>query len=839
MNRTVHHLTALFRQRWKLVALALSAFVITSCTEGVDVSSIDSDKVKVPLRAYYAGPVEALSSASAVNRIRVTVKIEPNGPTLPPQIFDVVDQPEWTLDVDLPITKPENVTVLVELMTGETTEFSGRVGPIRVAPGAAPTTAPSVPVFPGPPSNLDITSLSITGAAPVIEGSTVQLGVNVVGPAGTRVTWSSLDPTIATVDANGLVRTLLPGTARIQASAGPRTDVASIAVGRRMSRIEVTPATQAVTALGQEVTFGARVFDPRNAEFTGVGIEWTSSDPSVAAHVGGGRFRALKAGSATVTARVAGSTTLSATGRVTVSQTVNAVTISPSSATLESIGATATFAAKATDSGGAEITGLTFTWSSSAPTVATVNGAGVVTAVGNGSATITATAEGKSASAAVTVAQRATGITITPPSHTFTAIGQSVRFSASAVDARGNPVSGATLTWGTNNSAIATVDENGNVTATGRGATSIFVTSGSGEARATVTVNQAPGRIVITPTSASIGVGGTVTFTASVRDANGHPIPGAGATWSTSTPEILSVTNAGLATGLKAGDGIVVARAGTASAFANVKVSGEDVRTGPIKVGAIGANSGNRAANRIFTDGDLTGTIERLDATTFNAIATADLRARFDVIIVTWASSSSLNVDWATRLRPFIEAGGGVIYEDPNNLADIAAIVPGALVEPGGYPIRRISGVNVPGLTDGINDSYANNHIGFKTWDSALKPFLEADDVYDCTGATCTLKTMVVGLYGAYGAGRIVLTGPDQDFHAHKSGTTMDNQYKLLINEIRWVSKRAPTAGQTGARPLTETVEFPTLRAESVRRQQDEIERIRARAAQRVNKGSN
>ena len=39
------------------------------------------------------------------------------------------------------------------------------------------------------------------------------------------------------------------------------------------------------------------------------------------------------------------------------------------------------------------------------------------------------------------------------------------------------------------------------------------------------------------------------------------------------------------------------------------------------------------------------------------------------------------------------------------------------------------------------------------------------------------------------GGGRIVLTGPDQDFHAWKFGGVTDlNQYNLLVNEILWAA---------------------------------------------------
>ena len=70
---------------------------------------------------------------------------------------------------------------------------------------------------------------------------------------------------------------------------------------------------------------------------------------------------------------------------------VVSVTVTPVSGTVN-IGATLALAATGFDAGGQPIAGATFTWSSSAPGVATVNGAGVVTGVTAGDALITATA---------------------------------------------------------------------------------------------------------------------------------------------------------------------------------------------------------------------------------------------------------------------------------------------------------------------------------------------------------------------------------------------------------------------------------------------------------------
>ena len=71
--------------------------------------------------------------------------------------------------------------------------------------------------------------------------------------------------------------------------------------------------------------------------------------------------------------------------------TVASVTVSPALLGVTQ-GGTGTFTAVARDSASQPVTGVTFTWSSNAPTIATVNAGGVATAVGPGDATITATA---------------------------------------------------------------------------------------------------------------------------------------------------------------------------------------------------------------------------------------------------------------------------------------------------------------------------------------------------------------------------------------------------------------------------------------------------------------
>ena len=92
---------------------------------------------------------------------------------------------------------------------------------------------------------------------------------------------------------------------------------------------------------------------------------------------------------------------------------VASVVVTPNPHTLTSIDATQQFQASARDAAGATISGKSFTWVSSTPVVATVNSAGLATAVTNGSSTITATTDGITGSAALFVTQAVASVEVT------------------------------------------------------------------------------------------------------------------------------------------------------------------------------------------------------------------------------------------------------------------------------------------------------------------------------------------------------------------------------------------------------------------------------------------
>lgn len=182
---------------------------------------------------------------------------------------------------------------------------------------------------------------------------------------------------------------------------------------------------------------------------------------------------------------------------------------------------------------------------------------------------------------------------------------------------------------------------------------------------------------------------------------------------------------------------------------------------------------GAAAANQVFDSGDLDGTIVSLNSTAFNALSVPALRSTYDVLLFSWDGDAAVNIDWGTRVRPYLEAGGGIIFESPSNLDDIAAVVGGAQTSGTTTFVNAV----VPGLTTGITNEFVNNHMHFTAWTGFLQQFLSDGLVAN-------------GLYGEYQGGRIVITGPDSDYHGVRgsSNPAESNQYNLVLNELRWVA---------------------------------------------------
>ncbi len=252
-----------------------------------------------------------------------------------------------------------------------------------------------------------------------------------------------------------------------------------------LTNIAVNPGTATIAALRATQQFSAVAHDQKGRPMTGKAFSWRSSNPAVATVSNTGLVTAAGDGSATITATSEG---VSGSANVMVSRTAATVAVTPTTANLSALGATQQFSATARDPGNSPITGATFTWTSSNPSVATVSPSGLVTAVGNGTATITGSSSGKTATATVTVAQMVATVNVTPATSQLTAAGATSQLAAQALDANGRPVSGKTFTWSSDAAPVATVSNAGLATAVANGVAHVSAAADGKSGSAIVTV---------------------------------------------------------------------------------------------------------------------------------------------------------------------------------------------------------------------------------------------------------------------------------------------------------------------------------------------------------------
>ena len=265
-------------------------------------------------------------------------------------------------------------------------------------------------------------------------------------------------------------------------------------------------------------------------------------------------FRVVRlAGTSTVVASVV--LNLDGGGGTPVTPTVNSVTVSPASVTLDPNGTQQLTATVDATPASAD---KTVTWTSSAPGIATVSESGLVTAVAQGTATITATSNldnTKSGTCSVTVNAPAAPIPVTAISIKSSAtlgIGESETLAITYTPADANQ--GKAVTWTSANSSIATVDANGKMTGVAAGTTTVTATSTTDpniKSSCTVTIQAiAVTGVTLNKATASIKVGATETLIATVDPNNAT---NKDVTWSSDKTGIATVNANGVVTGVAEG----------------------------------------------------------------------------------------------------------------------------------------------------------------------------------------------------------------------------------------------------------------------------------------------
>jgi uncharacterized protein YjdB len=385
-----------------------------------------------------------------------------------------------------------------------------------------------------------------------------------------QFTWTSSNESVVTVDATGLVTAVANGEATITAAVGAVSGDAAVTVSQRVSQVAVTPDVTTLAALEQTVQLQAVGRDANGHIVPAAEFVWTTSNGEVAAVDASGLVTAVFNGATTITATAGG---VAGSAGLTVRQVATAVAVTPEAVRFAALDTRRQLAVEAHDANGHEIAQPLAVWTSANGSVATV-AAGLVTAVGNGATEVSATVDGATGVAVVEVSQVVAAVLVTPGEGTLTALEATLRLAADARDSNGHPVAGATFTWHSSNDAVVLVDATGLVTAVANGDAIVTATADGVSNQASVVVSQAVAGVTVSPDAPTLAaLEAPVQLEATARDANGHPVAGAGFVWTSSAPAVVTVDGTGLARAVANGVATVTAQSGGTSGAATVTVA--------------------------------------------------------------------------------------------------------------------------------------------------------------------------------------------------------------------------------------------------------------------------
>lgn len=451
-----------------------------------------------------------------------------------------------------------------------------------------------------------------------------------------KLTYTSSDPSVAAVNSRGRVTGKQPGQATITLTAESGAKTACL--------VRVVQPVRAVKAEKSRLTLsvGDRqqpsfTVSPANA--TDKALSYASGNPSVlSVDEATGQMTALKAGTATLTARSANGK--SAQVRVTVQQPVTAVRVSSPGLTL-SRGDSLRLSAEVEPS---DATDKRLAYASSDKSVATVSSSGTVKAKKAGECVLTLTAKsGESAQVRLTVTQPVTRVTFgfnrkTVGKHETVALSP-VLLPADATE--------TALVWTSSNPAVARVTPQGELTGLKAGEATITARAESGKkASFRLTVKEIPltglrlERLYLSLTPGQQGEVGASVLPANATEQR--------ITYESSAPDVAAVDEGGRVTALSLGEATITARTAGESPFTRtcrVVVADEPVlRLAGV---TIGLNAGHQTRTNATPIPIAPGARETVKSIKVGSAG-----------VVTRTPEYEINLQVALRLQALLEAEG-------------------------------------------------------------------------------------------------------------------------------------------------------------------------------------
>jgi alpha-tubulin suppressor-like RCC1 family protein len=163
-------------------------------------------------------------------------------------------------------------------------------------------------------------------------------------------------------------------------------------------------------------------------------------------------------------------------------------------------------------------------------------------------------------------------VTLDPPDPVV-GVGATAALTATARSADGTVLEGREITFASSDPAVATIDANGVVTAVAVGTTQITATSEQRSGSVTLTASDVPVAFVtVSPATADLATGASLTLTGAAFDAGGAPLPGRVFAWSSSSPAVATVSSLGVVQGIAAGTATITGSSEGQSATATIEV---------------------------------------------------------------------------------------------------------------------------------------------------------------------------------------------------------------------------------------------------------------------------